>query len=397
MPHDQAPAFCSALELAVVIPTYCERQNIAPLLAVLERALAGTDWEVIFVDDNSPDGTAEYICEIALTNRKVRVLQRVGRRGLSSACIEGILATPAPFIAVMDGDLQHDEGALPKMLAMMKSRELDIVVASRRRVGGSMGEMNCRRAWLSNLGTRVSRLVCRCDISDPMSGFFLINRVYFQQVVHRLTGTGFKLLVDILASSPRPVCIGEVPYHFRSRLCGQSKLDANAELEYLYMLIDKVVGGRIPMRFILFVIVGSLGLLVHLGILASLYYWIRVDFGISQAVGTIVAMTLNFFLNNIVTFRDRRLRGWQVAAGLATFYLACSIGGLINISFADFLLRSRIPWYAAGLAGMTVSSVWNFGVTRIFTWRRNQVVLQSVQHQRFETRSSTQERVSYEH
>jgi dolichol-phosphate mannosyltransferase len=396
VPQDQAPRFSSALELAVVIPTYSERQNISPLLAGLESALGGTDWEAIFVDDNSPDGTAEYIRQIALTNRKVRVLERVGRRGLSSACIEGILATPAPFIAIMDGDLQHDAGALPKMLAVMKSKELDIVVASRRSVGGSMGEMNGWRTSLSNLGTRVSRLVCRCDISDPMSGFFLVNRVYFQQVVHRLTGTGFKILVDILASSPRPVSIGEVPYHFRPRLCGQSKLDANAELEYLYLLVDKVVGGRIPTRFIVFVIVGSLGLLVHLGILASLYYWTHVDFGISQAVGTIVAMTLNFFLNNVVTFRDRRLRGWRVAAGLVTFYLACSIGVLINISFADFLLSSRIPWYAAGLAGMTVSSVWNFGVTRIFTWRRNQSVLQSVLHQKCETSSSTQERVSYE-
>ena len=211
------------LELAVVMPTYNERKNVSTVLARLEQVLAGVEWEAIFVDDNSPDGTAEYIRGVALKNRRVRILERIGRRGLSSACIEGMLATPAPWIAVMDADLQHDETVLPRMLDRIKSEHLDLVIASRNIEGGSMGEFARGRVWLSNLGTRTSRLVCHCETSDAMSGFFIVDRAYFQHVVRRLTGTGFKILVDLLASEePRPVRIREVSSHCRNRQQGES-------------------------------------------------------------------------------------------------------------------------------------------------------------------------------
>src|SRR6202046_1766670 len=360
-----------ALELAVVIPTYNEVENIPLVLAAVEQALRGIEWEIVFVDDNSPDRTADLVRALALTNRRVRVLERIGRKGLSSACIEGILATPAPYIAVMDADMQHDESILPKMLERMKSERLDVVVGSRKIAGGSMGEFARERVWLSDLGTRISKLVCRCDVSDAMSGFFLVDRAYFQQVVPRLTGTGFKILVDLLSSSPSAPRIGEVPYHFRNRQLGESKLDLNVELEYLYLLVDKVIGKWVPTRFVIYVLAGALGLLVHLGVLALLYYRGHVDFTISQAAATFVAMTFNFLLNNVVTFRDRRLRGWRVVTGLLTFYLACSLGALMNVSLAKFLLDSHVAWYLAGILGMATSSVWNYGVNTIFTWRRS--------------------------
>lgn len=360
-----------ALELAVVIPTYNELENIPLVLAAVEQALRGIEWEVVFVDDNSPDKTAESIRTLALTNRRVRVLERVGRKGLSSACIEGILATPAPYIAVMDADMQHDESILPKMLERMRSERLDVVVGSRKIDGGSMGEFARERVWLSNFGTRISKLVCRCEVTDAMSGFFLVDRVYFQKVVPRLTGAGFKILVDLLSSSPSSPRIGEVPYHFRNRQRGESKLDLNVELEYLYLLVDKVIGKWVPTRFVIYVLVGTLGLLVHLGALALLYYRGRVNFTLSQVAATFVAMTFNFLLNNVVTFRDRRLRGWRVVTGLLTFYLACSLGAVMNVSLAKFLLDSHVVWYLAGILGMATSSVWNYGVNTIFTWRRS--------------------------
>lgn len=361
------------IELAVVIPTYNERENVTLLLVALEKVLAGITWEVIFVDDASPDGTAEYIRGLAARDRRIRILERVGRRGLSSACIEGMLGTPAPYIAVMDGDLQHDESVLPKMLIRIKSERLDVVVGSRNVAGGGMGEFSSRRVWLSNLGTRIGKLVCHCEISDAMSGFFLVDRTYFHTVVHRLTGTGFKILVDLLASSSGPVRIAEVPYNFRNRMRGESKLDVNVELEYLYLVLDKIIGGFVPTRFALFVLVGSLGLLVHLAGLAMFYYALHMDFLISQSVATIAAMTCNFLVNNVVTFRDRRLRGGRLITGLLTFYLACSLGALINISFAEFLFRSRVSWYIAGLAGTAISSVWNYGVNTVLTWRRRRI------------------------
>ncbi|MGD0401801.1 MAG: glycosyltransferase family 2 protein [Candidatus Acidiferrales bacterium] len=359
------------LELAVVIPTYNELENIPLVLTAVEQALRGIEWEIVFVDDNSPDKTAEFIRTLALTNRRVRVLERIGRKGLSSACIEGILATPAPYIAVMDADMQHDESILPKMLERMKSERLDVVIGSRKIDGGSMGEFARERVWLSDFGTRISKLVCRCDVSDAMSGFFLVDRAYFQQVVPRLTGAGFKILVDLLSSSPSSPRIGEIPYHFRNRQRGESKLDLNVELEYLYLLVDKVIGKWVPTRFVIYVLVGTLGLGVHLSVLALLYYRGHANFTLSQVAATFVAMTFNFLLNNVVTFRDRRLRGWRVVTGLLTFYLACSLGAVMNVSLAKFLLDSHVVWYLAGILGMATSSVWNYGVNTIFTWRRS--------------------------
>jgi dolichol-phosphate mannosyltransferase len=359
------------LELAVVIPTYNELENIPLVLTAVEQALRGIEWEIVFVDDNSPDKTAESIRTLALTNRRVRVLERIGRKGLSSACIEGILATPAPYIAVMDADMQHDESILPKMLERMKSERLDVVIGSRKIDGGSMGEFARERVWLSDFGTRISKLVCRCDVSDAMSGFFLVDRAYFQQVVPRLTGAGFKILVDLLSSSPSSPRIGEIPYHFRNRQRGESKLDLNVELEYLYLLVDKVIGKWVPTRFVIYVLVGTLGLGVHLSVLALLYYRGYANFTLSQVAATFVAMTFNFLLNNVVTFRDRRLRGWRVVTGLLTFYLACSLGAVMNVSLAKFLLDAHVVWYLAGILGMATSSVWNYGVNTIFTWRRS--------------------------
>lgn len=359
------------IELAVVIPTYNERENIPIVLSSLSRVLYDIDWEAIIVDDDSPDGTAEFVREMAARNPQIRVLERIGRRGLASACIEGMLTTSAPYIAVMDADMQHDENILPKMLERILEERLDLVVASRNLSGGSMGEFSRGRIWLSNLGNRISHLVCHCDISDAMSGYFVIDRHFFQEIVHRLTGSGFKILVDILASSQRPVRVAEVPYRFRNRERGESKLDVNVELEYLFLLIDKMIGNYVPTRFVLFVLVGSLGMVVHLSCLAVLYVVGKASFVVSQAGATLVAMTFNFLLNNVVTFRDRRLQGWRLLTGLLTFYLACSLGALMNVSFAEFLHRQAIPWYVAGISGTAISSVWNYGVNTILTWRRS--------------------------
>lgn len=358
------------IELSVVLPTYNEKENIPVLLTALDRALGGIEWEAIFVDDNSPDGTADYVRSLANSNRKVRLIERIGRRGLSSACIEGIMSSAAPYIAVMDADMQHDETILPKMLERIRRERLDLVVGSRNLLGGGMGDFSRRRVWLSDMGNSVSRLVCHCDLSDAMSGFFVVDRTYFNEVAPRLTGSGFKILVDILASSRRPVRVAEIPYSFRKREKGESKLDVNVELEYLFLLIDKIIGNYVPTRFVLFVLVGSLGVVVHLSALALLYLAVHLQFVTSQALATLVAMTFNFLLNNVVTFRDRRLQGWRVLTGLLTFYSACSLGALMNVSFAQFLHRHTVPWYLAGASGTIISSVWNYGVNTILTWRR---------------------------
>lgn len=358
-----------ALDLAVVVPTYQERGNVGEFIARLASALEGLRWELTFVDDDSPDGTAEAVREWALRDRRIRLIHRIGRRGLSSACIEGILATSANYIAVMDADMQHDESMLPRMLERLRQEFLDIVVGTRNADGGSMGEFSARRVMLSRMGERVSRAVCRCQLSDPMSGFFVVRRSYFLEVVRHLQGNGFKILVDMLASSPRPVQFAEVGYEFRNRKQGESKLCVNTSVEYLLLVASKWTGGRIPVRFAAFAIVGTIGLATHLVFLATMLYGFHLHFIAAQAIATTVAMVENFFLNNLITYGDRSLRGMRLLSGLASFCLACSFGAWANVIIARSLYVNGMPWYAAGIIGTVLSAVWNYTVTSLFTWQ----------------------------
>ena len=334
--------------------------------------LASLDWELIFVDDDSPDGTSDLVRAYSGEDRRIRLIQRIGRRGLSSACIEGIMTTSADYVAVIDADLQHDETILPQMLQKLRREDLDIVVATRRADGGSMGEFTAKRVILSRIGRLISRIVCRCELTDPMSGFFLLRRRFFLEVVHGLHDGGFKILVDILATSKRPVRLGEVGYVFRNREHGESKLDASVAIEYLILVLEKLTGGKIPTRFFVFAMVGSIGLMVHFACLSLLYMKFNLGFTLSQACATLAAMIGNFFLNNLITYRDRRLRGIYVLLGMFTFLLACSFGAWANVSFAGSLLHSGMPWYIAGVAGNILSAVWNYSVSSVFTWQMRQ-------------------------
>ena len=256
MPLDAQPQ--EPLELALVVPTFKERDNIRPLLQRLEAVLSDVAYEVIFVDDDSPDDTAGVVREIGSTDRWVRIIQRVGRRGLASACLEGMLSTTASYIAVMDADLQHDETALPAMLSRIRTGEYDLVIGSRNIAGGSMGEFSRDRVALSNIGLSISKLISKHDLSDPMSGFFMLTRSFFAEAMRGTTGVGFKILLDLVASSPHRVRFCEVPYLFRARCAGESKLDINVGLEYLYLVADKLIGRWIPTRFVIYCLVGLL-------------------------------------------------------------------------------------------------------------------------------------------
>jgi dolichol-phosphate mannosyltransferase len=362
----------SGLDIAIVLPTFKERQNVAELISRLETTLQGLRWEIIFVDDDSPDDTAGLVLTYARRDPRIRLLHRIGRRGLSSACVEGILSTSANYVAVMDADMQHDETILPKMLAKMRTESLDLVVGTRNAEGGSMGQFSQKRVLLSGFGRRISNTVCRCDVSDPMSGFFLIDRSFFMEVVQDLQRGGFKILVDILASSPRPVRFGEVGYTFNTRKYGESKLDVNTGVEYLFLVINKLTGGLIPTRFAVFSLVGAAGLATHFVCLILLLKAFHLHFFVAQAIATYIAMTENFFLNNLITYRDRKLRGLHLIYGLITFWLACSFGAWANVVFARSLLQSGENWYLAGLAGIIISSVWNYSISNLFTWQMPQ-------------------------
>lgn len=356
-------------ELALVIPTFNEAKNIAPLLELLDKSLAGILWEAVFVDDDSPDGTADLLRIASQKDPRVRVIQRIGRRGLSSACIEGMMSTAAPYIAVMDADLQHDERLLPAMLQRMRAGDVDVVVASRNVEGGSMGEFSALRVWISNTGKALSRLACKVDLSDPMSGFFLLRRGYLEGAVRQTSSLGFKILVDLLASSPAPARIAELPYTFRQRQHGESKLDTNVLLDYVFLIADKTVGHFLPVRLVLFGLAGLSGAVVNFLLLWLGRDLLDLSFDRSQLIGILSAMTVNFFVNNLVTFRDRRRKGWGIVTGLLTFYLACGAGAFSNYALSSFCFQNGMSWWLAGLTGLIVGGVWNYGVTSLLTWR----------------------------
>lgn len=358
------------LDLAVVVPTYKERDNVVLLFQRLELVLAGVRWEVIYVDDNSPDGTAAAVRGLALQDSRIRLIRRIGRKGLASACIEGMLATTAEYIAVMDADLQHDETILPTMLTRMQREDLDLVIGSRHAEGGSMGQFGAERVWLSNLGARISTAVTHCELSDPMSGFFVVSHKFLDEVAPRLSGVGFKILLDIVASADRPVRYAEVPYTFRQRLHGESKLDLAVGAEYIYLLLDKLIGKVIPPQFVVYTVIGSLGVAIHLLFLRAFYRGLRLPFSESQAIATAIVIVINFWLNNSFTFRERRFRGIGILRGLLIYSLGCTIGLLTNVGVARFVDHAGAPWYLAGIFGLGVSAVWNYWVSSVFTWRR---------------------------
>lgn len=358
------------LELSVVVPTLNESENLPVLIARLEETLKGVEWEVIFVDDDSDDGTADQARQIGRTNRRVRCLQRIGRRGLSGACIEGMLASSAPHLAVMDADLQHDETLLPRMLEILKADGTDLVIGSRYMEGGGVGEWAESRRMISRFATGLGRLVMKNDVSDPMSGFFMLRRESFQRSVRKLSGIGFKILLDILASSPRGLRIKELPFEFRTRHAGESKLDTMVAWEYVMMLLDKLIGHLVPIRFVLFSVVGLFGLGVHLVLLAIVHKGLGGDFAVSQAIATIGAMTNNFLLNNIFTYRDKRLHGWSLLLGLISFYAVCGIGAIANIGIASYVYGADESWWVAGVTGALVGAVWNYAVSSVYTWRK---------------------------
>lgn len=354
-------------ELAVIVPTLNERPNIPILIERLHHVLQGTEWEVVFVDDDSRDGSAETVRAIAQTDRHVRCLQRIGRRGLSSACIEGILATSAPVVAVMDADLQHDETLLPAMLAAIRSGEIDVAIGSRYVAGGSTGEWQSSRERISNVATRLSRLIVREHIADPMSGFFMVRRAVFEQALRNLSGQGFKILLDLFASSPARLRFREFPFKFRVRQYGESKLDAMVVWEYLMLIADKLIGPAVPVRFALFAGVGALGILVNL-LALRVFVHAGVHFALAETWATLAAIIFNFFLNNMFTYRDRRLHGWRLVRGLVVFAGGCSIGAAANVGIAWEVFGGGHSLWLAGLSGAAVGAVWNYAIASTYTW-----------------------------
>lgn len=370
------------IELAVILPTFKERKNLAPMVARLDAALAGIAWEAIFVDDNSPDGTSDEARAISQQDARIRVIERFGRRGLASAAIEGMCATAAPIVAVMDADGQHDPSLLPEMLAAVKSGEYDLAYASRFAEGASVDAWGRPdRVKASGLANRIARKVTGVQLSDPMSGFFMLRAETLRADAHRLSGVGFKILLDILATVDAPLRVKELPLHFAARLDGESKLDQTVVFEFLVGLYDKWLGRFIPTRFALFGTVGALGVGVQMSALWLVLrlllgerfvygHWSsNVTFNVANTIAAVIAMTFNFVLNNELTYSDKRLRGFvPLMRGWAKFAMTCSLGLLTNVGSAAALKAMGFHDFVAVIVGIVLGSVWNFALSSKFVW-----------------------------
>lgn len=354
-------------QLTVVIPTFNEVDNIEPLLDRLRETLGALRWEAIFVDDNSPDGTARALRELGTLDPRIRCIRRVGRRGLAGACIEGMLAAQGPVVAVMDADLQHDDGLLPAMYEAMVEGA-DVVVATRYAEGGAAASFTAVRSLLSRAATIATQKLLGVTSSDPMSGFFMLRRDLIDEISPRLSNQGFKILLDILSAAPPGLRIVEIPYAFASRQNGESKLDNQVMLDFLGLLVAKVTRNLVPVRFVSFAAVGTLGLALHLATLRAVLVN-GAHFATAQTVATIVAMTSNFLVNNVLTYRDRRLRGWRLLPGLAKFYAICGLGAAANVGVGSWVFWETSRWWVAGLAGSLIGVVWNYAVSTALVWK----------------------------
>lgn len=358
------------LQLSVVIPTKNEADNVEPLLKRLGVALAGIEWEAVFVDDDSADGTPELLTRIAQGDRRVRLIRRIGRRGLSSAVVEGALASTTPIIAVIDADLQHDEKILPDLFRAVARDGQELAIGTRYAANGSTGEWAADRLKISRFATALASPIMKTRLSDPMSGFFAVRRDILLEAAPKLSTVGYKILLDLVASHPRPLKVAEVGYTFGTRQHGESKLDEMVALEYLELLLDKAVGRFIPVKLVQFGAIGMLGVGVHLALLYLSLNLLGAQFATAQAVAVVGAMTFNFALNNKFTYRDQQLKGFAWVGGLFSFYLVCSLGAVANVGIGSLVYEQLHGWWIAGIAGAIVGSVWNYVASSWLTWTK---------------------------
>ena len=362
------------VQLSVVVPTFNERANVARLVEKLDESLSALSWEAIFVDDGSPDGTGDEVRRLARSDRRVRLVMRHNRRGLSSAVVEGALASSAEIVAVMDGDLQHDERVLTQLYEKVASGETDIASASRfLQEASADGLSSENRVKMSEGGISIANRVFGLDLTDPLTGFFAMRREAVVDNADNLSEIGFKILLDLIVSSRPRLRVQEVPFTFRKREHGESKLDEKVLYDFFLFFLEKTIGRFIPVspRFFSFAIVGGLGVIVHMATLSLVYLFFGFSFVIAQTAATSVALFFNYFLNNQLTYFDKRLKGVSYWIGFLRFVIVCSVGMVGNIGVASYMHERLEPglFYISALGGIAVGVVWNFVVSRIFVWK----------------------------
>lgn len=360
-------------QVSVVVPTYNEAGNIPMIYDGLARALAGRAWELVVVDDDSPDGTADVVRALGRRHDNVRCIQRVQERGLCSAVHWGVQAAHGEVIVVMDGDLQHEVALIPRMLEALQAGH-DIVSGSRFLKGAAeKGLPSTLRRRLSDWGNRLTNLFLGAALSDPLTGFFATSRRLFLDSIPQMQADGFKVFFDLVYHN-RNVAIRELPFEFQRRRHGQSKL----ELYVLWLLacdiVSKLSRGMLPPRLVSFVAVGLIGSIFHFSILYATMD-LGAVFWVAQAIATVVAMVFNFTINNMLTYSDDRLRGRAFYKGLLLYSLIASVGIVANVSTAQITYISlHGHTFIAATTGLVIDVIWRFVVSNRLIWGRSSML-----------------------
>ncbi len=370
--------------LSVIIPTYNESQNITKMLDIVSSCLpSAANAEVIVVDDNSPDGTGKIAGEYARRARatgtcEIRIINRKGQKGLSSAILAGIRASVGESVVVMDSDFSHPPETIAKMLEEMKRSDCDIVVASRYVEGGSITGWPFKRKLISRGATKIAQRSLGIKIKDPMSGFFAFRRHIIRNI--NFDAIGYKILLEILVKT-RGAKVREIPYNFTDRKSGKSKLDKTVILDYgksvwkLYRYGKPVKEGRASVRFLSkagrFYTVGASGLLVNYlvsflfgAVLSNLWYIY------ATMIGIVFSMTSNFVLNKLWTFEDRNTTAKRTLVQYITFLAFSSIGAAFQLGMVYMLVSSEHMSYALALfVSVAIASIGNFILNKKWTFK----------------------------
>lgn len=356
-------------EISIIIPTYNEVKNIPILIALLREHLHGLSWQAIIVDDDSPDGTYQIAKEISEKDKRISCIRRINERGLSSACIEGMTASKAKYLAVIDADLQHPVETLPKMLTEIKDMRADILVGTRYKYGQISSDWPFHRRIISKVATNLSKLILsKKTVTDPMSGYFLITKELFEQVRPKLSGVGFKILFDILTVAPSSVKISEYPIKFGIREHGESKLNSLVAWQFFMSIAQRMTLGAISISALSYFSVGTLGVLLHFIIFYFLFILLRIPFEISQFFSSAFSMLGNFLLNNTLTFRPIVLVR-QKFTGYFKYATICLLGACLNTFIAAQCFTIGVqPYLSAGI-GILAVAFWNYLLSKKIVWR----------------------------
>lgn len=354
--------------VTIIIPSFNEKENVDQLINdILQVNEHGIISRVIYVDDDSSDGTAEYIKSKDF-GFPVDCLHRIRRSGLSSAVVEGIMLANTEYVAVMDGDGQHRPTDLLAMIDVITSNQLDLVIGSRFKNCSPDSHVGYR-LWLSLVGNKFANKVIGRNISDPLTGFFVMRRSVFMDIAHTINPTGFKILLEILYHCrKKSIAIQEVQINFSKRMAGESKLDSQVMLDFIGQIARCMSGGLIPDKFFAFCFVGLLGIFVHFLILSQLIN-LSVNFVYAQIVSTLGAMIFNYIINNILTFRRNRRHGVKFFTGMIIFILSCGLGAVANVGVASVINSSGYSWWLSAFAGVIVGTVFNFSLSKSVVWR----------------------------